>query len=70
MLEKICNPLGNIIFFILAHKATGATLCNNVLHVKLDSSYLEPLFYRGRGITVSDAVFTIIWRVFSAPKKN
>ena len=27
---------------------------------------LEPLFYRGRGITASDAVFTIIWRGFSA----
>ena len=28
---------------------------------------LEPLFYRGRGITASDAVFTIIWHGFSAP---
>ena len=26
---------------------------------------LEPLFYRGRGITASDPVFTIIWRGFS-----
>ena len=40
MLEIFCNPLGNkihrvqyLMFFILAHKATGATLCKNVLHV-------------------------------------
>ena len=39
MLEKMCNPLGNKIhrvqylIFVIAHKATGATLCNNVLHV-------------------------------------
>ena len=40
MLEIICNPLGNKIhrvqyllnIFILAHKATVATLCNNVLN--------------------------------------
>ena len=25
---------------------------------------LEPLFYRGRGFTASDAVFPIIWRGF------
>ena len=31
---------------------------------------VEPLFYRGRGITASDAVFTIIWSVFSARKNN
>ena len=28
---------------------------------------LEPLFYRGRGISASDAVFMIIWHGFSAP---
>ena len=27
---------------------------------------IEPLFYRGRGITVVFAVFTIIWRGFPA----
>ena len=25
---------------------------------------VEPLFYRGRRITASDVVFTIIWHVF------
>ena len=28
---------------------------------------VEPTFSRGRGISASDAVFTIIWRRFSAP---
>ena len=28
---------------------------------------VEPLFYPGRGITASDAVFTIIWHGFSMP---
>ena len=32
--------------------------------------YLEPLFFRGSGISASDADFTIIWRGISAPKKK
>ena len=33
-------------------------------------SVVEPLFYRGRGITASDAVFTIIWRFFLRQNKK
>ena len=35
-----------------------------------DMTDIEPLFYRGRGFTAFDAVFTIIRRGFSAPKKK
>ena len=37
---------------------------------KTMNSSVEPLFYCGRGITASDAVFTIIWHGFSTQKKN
>ena len=34
------------------------------------TTIVEPLFYRGRGFTAADAVFTIIWHDFSAAKKK
>ena len=70
----VCN-LRMLIYYVHCTVRYGWKSVKQFLHNKhcicifvSMGSVVEPRFYRGRGISASDAVFTIIWRGFSASR--